>query len=348
MLKQLNERAQAILKMVVEEYVVTGEPLGSRRISRKLEQKLSSASVRNVLADLQDAGLVCSPHTSAGRLPTYAGLRLFVEGILESGNIDENDRHSIEKMCFLENLSVHELMTRAAQIMAGLSRCAGLVAVPTGELTLKHLEFVPLNLNKVMAVIVMQNGVVENIVFDMPIGIPTVALIEAGNYLSTKMSGYPLSQAMQEVRKDIASRRQLLSEKTQAVVDTGLARFADHQAGQDCLLIVSGQKNLLEQIGGMQELEQIRCLFEMLESKENMLKILESLEQGEGVRIFIGAENELFSLSGCSMVTASHRDSNNRVVGTLGVIGPSRMNYARIIPMVDYTTKVIDHMGKQV
>ncbi len=354
MLKQLNDRARTILEMIVEEYLDTGEPLGSSSISKRMQEQLSPASVRNVLSDLQEYGLIHAPHISAGRLPTDSGLRLFVEGILENGNPDESDRQAIEeavlKQNFNENLSANEIMAKAADMMAGLSYCAGLIAVPTSELVIRHLEFVPLSQAKLMAVVVLEGGMVENIVLDMPQGLPMTALLEASNYLSTKMSGYPLSQAMQIVRTDIKTQRELLDSKTKAVVESGLAVMAERQSEQDNFLIISGQKNLLDQVSGMEELEQVRSLFAILESKENLLKVLESLDKGNGVRIFIGAENEFFPLAGCSMITASYSrgDSESNIIGTVGVIGPSRMNYARIIPLVDYTTKVIDRMIKQV
>ena len=358
MLKQLNDRARTILEMIVEEYLDTGEPLGSSSISKRMDASLSPASVRNVLADLQQYGLIHAPHVSAGRLPTDSGLRLFVEGILQSGNPDETDRKAIEQAVseqnLNENLSANEIMTRAANMMAGLSYCAGLIAVPTGELIIRHLEFVPLSQSKLMAVVVLEGGMVENIVLDMPAGVPMTALVEASNYLSTKMSGYPLSQAMQIVKTDIQTQRELLDNKTKSVVESGIATLAQRHSEQDNFLIISGQKNLLDQVSGMEELEQVRSLFAMLESKENLLKVLESLNSGDGVRIFIGAENEFFPLAGCSMITASYSSSysggegEGNVIGTVGVIGPSRMNYARIIPLVDYTTKVIDRMIKQV
>lgn len=355
MLKQLNQRAYTILDMIVEEYLNTGEPLGSRNISKRMDEQLSPASVRNVLASLQNYGLIHAPHVSAGRLPTDSGLRLFVEGILQSGNPDENECKAIEKAIaeqeLSQNLSTSEVMTRAANMMAGLSYCAGLVSVPMGNLDIRHLEFVPLSQHKLMAVVVLEGGMVENIVLNMPQGVPMTALIEASNYLSTKMSGYPLAQAMQIVKEEIKNRREILDTKTKQVVESGLATLAKHQSEQDNFLIISGQKNLLDQVSGMQELEQIRSLFAILESKENLLKILESLDKGDGVRIFIGSDNELFSLAGCSIITASYSSTNKegaKTIGTVGVIGPSRMNYARIIPLVDYTTKIIDRMIKQV
>lgn len=343
MIAELNERSRGILKLVVESFVETGEPVGSRTLSRKLDLGLSPATIRNAMADLEDAGLLYSPHTSAGRLPTDMGVRLFVDGLLQSGDLSSEDRDAIEDHCASAGRSVTGLLEEASNLMSGLSRCAGLVTAPKTDGILKHIEFVPLGPGRALVVMVTEAGMVENRVIDLPIGLPSSALVEATNYLSARLVGHSLTEARDAIAKEISQHRALVDDLTTKVVEAGLATWADVARG-DGVLIVSGQSNLLEDVTAVADLERIRALFGVLEAKENLHKLLGLAEGADSAQIFIGAENDLFSLAGCSMIVAPYTDGDRHIVGAIGVIGPTRMNYARIIPMVDYTAKVVGRL----
>ena len=335
----LNERAREILRLIVENYVDTGEPIGSRTISRRLNMSLSPASIRNVMADLEELGLLFAPHTSAGRLPTHAGLRLFVDGLLELGNLSPEERESISGQCAAAGRSVEEVFGEATTILSGLSRCAGLVIAPKIDAPLKHIEFIGLDQTRGIAVTVTQDGMVENRVIELPPGLPLASLREASNYLNARVAGQTLQEAGELIRREIAEHRTELDALAERVVEAGIAAWSENSSR--ATLVVRGQHNLLEDIQAGEDLERIRAIFELLETKEGMLRLLELTEGGEGVRIFIGAENTLFSMSDCAAVVATFRNSQQKIIGAVGVIGPTRLNYARVIPMVDYTSKVI-------
>ena len=341
-LRDLDERSREILRHIVDAYVETGAPIGSRTLSRKLGMGLSPATIRNVMADLEDLGLLFAPHTSAGRLPTDLGLRLFVHGLLERGNLTEDERAQIDGQCAAAGRSMRDVLAEASAMLSGLSRCAGLVLAPKADSALKHLEFVSLGPGRALVVIVFSNGTVENRIIDVPMGLPASSLVEAGNYLAARLVGRTMAQAAADIREELASHRAELDQLTERVVELGLASWAEDAAGS--ALIVRGQGQLLEDIGGAEDLERIRQLFQVLEAKESMAKLLTLSEMAEGVRIFIGAENELFGLAGCSMIVAPYGNDREGLVGALGVIGPTRIDYARIIPTVDYTAKVIGRM----
>lgn len=347
MITALNERSREILRHIVEAYVETGEPIGSRTLSRKLEIGLSPASIRNVMADLEDEGLLYAPHTSAGRLPTDRGMRLFVDGLLQSGQLSADDRRTIEDQCAASGRSVTQVLEEASNLMSGLSRCAGLVMAPKNEGGLKHIEFIPLGPGRALVVMVTEAGMVENRVIDLPLGLPSSALFEATNYLAARLVGQSLEDARAVIAQEIETHRAQIDTLTAKVVNAGLATWSDVSAGNG-VLIVSGQSNLLEDVTAVADLERIRTLFSALEGKENLSKLLDATDGADGVQIFIGAENELFSLAGCSMIVAPYgRDGgagDNTIVGAIGVLGPTRMNYARIIPMVDYTAKVVGRL----
>jgi heat-inducible transcriptional repressor len=341
---QLNERSREILRLVVDAYVATGEPVGSRTLSRRMGIALSPATIRNVMADLEELGLLYAPHTSAGRLPTEAGLRLFVHGLLELGDLGQDERKSIESQCAAAGRSLPELLEEASSLLSGLSRCAGLVMAPKQDKPLKHIEFVSLGPGRALVVIVDDDGIVENRIVEVPLGMPPSSLIEASNFLAARLVGRTLAEAKEKIQRELEEHRSQLDALTQRVVETGLARWTnedDSGAGTGGYLIVRGQANLLDDVTALADLERIRALFEALETKEALLRLIDATSQAEGVQIFIGAENELFSLAGCSMVIAPYSNSRNMIVGAIGVIGPTRINYARIIPMVDYTAKVI-------
>jgi heat-inducible transcriptional repressor len=342
MISELDERSRLIFKQIVDAYVTTGEPIGSRTLSQRLNSSLSPATVRNVMADLEDAGLLFSPHASAGRMPTDAGIRLFVNGLLQVGNLSQEERESIEGQCHVEGTSVEGLLKEVTTVLSGLSHCAGLVTAPKTDVPLKHIEIVSLSPGRGLVVLVTENGIVENRIIELAYDLPPSALIEASNFLSARMVGRTIVEATGQIMAELDQHRANLDTLTQSVVASGLASWAGGDVGGT--LIVSGQANLLEDVRAASDLEQIRSLFEALETKETMLKLLTLADGAEGVQIFIGSDNQLFGLSGCSMIVGSYRDGREQVVGAIGVVGPTRMNYARIIPMVDYTAKLVGRL----
>lgn len=342
MVLELNERSRTIFRHVIDAYVETGEPVGSRTLARRLDGALSPATIRNVMADLEDAGLLFAPHTSAGRLPTDAGLRLFVDGLLEVGNLSEDERKTIESQCAGTSLSLEELLEDATAALSGLSQCAGLVMAPKAESPLRHVEFVNLSPGRALVVLVTESGFVENRIIETPPGLPPSALVEATNYLGARLVGHTLSEAIDRIKAEIATHQTELDDLTARVVEAGLATWAGGESGGS--LIVRGQAHLLDDVTAIADLEHIRALFAALETKETMIKILGLADSAEGVQIFIGADNNLFNLAGCSMIVASYNNPSQKIVGAIGVIGPTRINYARIIPMVDYTAKLIGRM----
>jgi len=343
MIAELNERSREILRHVVEAYVQTGEPVGSRTLSRRLGLPLSPATIRNVMSDLEEFGLLYAPHTSAGRLPTEQGLRLFVDGILQVGALTKDERTSIDSQCKVSGRSMPQVLEEASALLSGLSHCAGLVMAPKQDLRLKHIEFVNLGPGRALAVMVDERGCVETRVIDLPLGMPASSLVEASNFMAAKLVGRTLSEARKEIFDEIRNQKNQLDELTGKVVEAGLATWS---AGSDSsgVLIVRGQANLLEDVNAIADLEHIRALFEALETKEALIKLLDAADLAEGVQIFIGAESALFTLAGASMIIAPYASSEEKLVGAIGVIGPTRMNYGRIIPMVDYTAKLISRI----
>lgn len=341
---RLSERSRAILRQIVDSYLATGEPVGSRNLSRALPMVLSPASIRNVMSDLEQAGLIYAPHTSAGRLPTQSGLRLFVDGLLEVGNIADDERRQIEaQIAVKRSRSLDHVLAEAGELMSGLSRCAGVVLAEKQDTRLKHIEFVALEPTKALVVIVGEDQNVENRIIDIPAGLPPSALTEAANYLNAHIRGLTIADALAAVEAELGSARAELDQLTQKVITAGLAEWSGSVADRKSL-IVRGQANLLQNVNALEDLERIRQLFDDLETKRDLVQILGLAEQAEGVRIFIGSENKLFSLSGSSLIVAPFHDSEQKIVGVLGVIGPTRINYARIIPMVDYTAKLVSRL----
>ena len=334
----LNARAREILRLVVDAYVESGEPVGSRTLARKLNT-LSPATIRNVMSDLEKAGLLYAPHISAGRLPTGAGLRLFVNGLLQQGGLAAEERATIEAQCAVKNRSLPDLLSEATTLLSGLSGCAGLVVAPKTDRPLKQIEFVGLGHGRALVVLVTEDGVVENRVIDVPADIPVSALTQAANYLNARLAGRTLEDAQAAIRQEILERKTELDTLTTGLVEAGLAVWAGGGTGQ---LIVRGQSNLLGanligDAGGAAGLERLRGLFEALETRETLLKLVEIAGRADGVQIFIGAENALFDHTGCSVIVTPYTNRNEEIVGAIGVIGPMRLNYARIIPLVDYT-----------
>lgn len=339
----LDARSATILREVVEEYVASGEPVGSRTLSRRLGLPLSPATIRNVMASLTEAGLLFSPHTSAGRLPTEAGLRLFVDGLLQFGSLSEEEQAGIGRTLEARGRSLQETLTEASALLSGMSDAAGLVVAPKSESGIKHIEFVALGANRALVVLVGTDGRVENRVMETPLGMPASALVEAANYLNARLTGATLPDLRQRVGAEITENQHMLDQLTAEVVESGLAIWGggDERGGT---LIVRGQGKLLADVDGQERLQAIQALFDRLETQETMLRLLELAENSEGVRIFIGAESGLFGSSGMSMVVAPARNETNRIVGAIGVIGPKRINYGRIIPVVDYTARFLGEM----
>jgi len=339
---ELDERSREIFREIVETYMDTGAPVGSRTLSRRVGLSLSPASIRNVMADLEAVGLLYAPHTSAGRLPTERGLRMFVDGLLEIGDLTEEERASIEVRCRQGHSSLAEMLNRASEALSGLSHCAGVVVVPKVDAPLKHIEFVNLDAGRVIVVIVFESGMVENRVIEIPPGMPPSVLIEATNYLNDRMRGRTFQDAKRIIEQEMQTRQAELDTLTNRLVEAGLATWGGGSNGGT--LIVHGRAHLLHDVQAVGDLERIRQLFDDLESAREFGSLLQQTQEAEGVRIFIGSENRLFSLSGSSMIVAPYGDSRQRVVGAIGVIGPTHLNYARIIPMVDYTAKVIGRL----
>ena len=338
----LDARSAAVLREVVEQYVETGEPVGSRTISRRLPGNLSAATIRNVMADLTDSGLLFAPHTSAGRLPTDQGLRLFVDGLLHFGDLTEDERSSITATLAAAGRSLEDTLAEASTMLSGLSAAAGLVLAPKAEGALRHIEFVPLGSGRALVVLVAADGHVENRVIEIPAGVPPSALQQASNYLNARLSGRPLLELREYVAGEMAANRTELDTLSAQVVEAGLATWTGEGRGGS--LIVRGQAKLLSDVTQIESLAAIQALFERLEAQETMLRLLELAEQSDGVRIFIGADSGLFGTSGVSMVVAPARGEGGRIVGAIGVIGPTRINYGRIIPVVDYTARVIGRL----
>lgn len=347
MIAELNERARTILRLIVDAFLETGEPVGSRTLSRMLgvagNEVLSPASIRNVMADLEEVGLLAAPHTSAGRLPTEAGLRLFIDGILEVGNLGAEERKALESRSAASGKNLNQTLEEMTGALSGLSSCAGLVVVPKAEArTLKQIEFVSLSPNQALVVLVSEGGLVENRVIELPFSIPPSSLTMAANFINAHLAGRSLSEVHDAVQEEISKKRSEVDALTAKVVQAGLAIWSKEESGG--YLIVRGQSKLLEDVSAVQDLERIRGLFEALEARETMLRLLDATHAAEGVQIYIGAENRLFAGSGCSMIVSPYTNGQEKVIGAIGVIGPMRMNYARIIPMVDYTAKLIGRM----
>ncbi|HLV83836.1 MAG TPA: heat-inducible transcriptional repressor HrcA [Devosia sp.] len=344
-LSVLNARSQDIFRRIVERYLDTGAPVGSRDLSRMLQGGLSPASVRNVMADLEDLGLIAAPHTSAGRAPTQEGLRFFVDAMLEVGSINEVERSQIaQSIQGQQQGQVEDVLTEASQLLSGLSQGAGVVITAKADMVLRHLEFVRLDATRAMAILVGEDGQVENRIMDIPAGLTASALAQASNFIAHHVVGRTLTEARKVLAAQRAEQRAELDELTQKLVDAGIATLSQNAPSSTPTVIVRGRANLINDTMASDELLRMRQLFDELESKDGLLDLLGDADKAQGVRIFIGSENKLFSLSGSSVILSPYKDANDKVVGVLGVIGPTRLNYARIVPVVDYTAHVITAM----
>lgn len=340
----LVDRQREVFRRLVEAFISSGDPVGSRTLSQILPVSLSPASIRNVMADLEAMGLLYAPHTSAGRVPTERGLRLFVDGMLEIGDLTTDERSAIETRIAGTGRAMEDVLTQATTMLSGLSRCAGLVVAAKQDSVLKHIEFVSVSPGRALVIMVTEDGQVENRLMAVPTGLPVSALTEATNYLNARLRGHSLETARKEIFDDLEAEKNELDQLTAKIVAEGLATLSDPAQGEDKVLIVRGASHLLDSLEAQSDLERIRTLFEEIERKNELISLLELAGQGDGVRIFIGSENRLFGLSGSSIVAAPYTNAQGKVVGVVGVLGPTRLNYARIIPMVDHTAKVIGRL----
>jgi heat-inducible transcriptional repressor len=343
-LAQLDERSREIFRQIVDSYLATGEPVGSRHVARLIPMTLSPASVRNVMADLEALGLIYAPHTSAGRLPTELGLRFFVDALLEIGDLPVEERRRIEaEVKAARGDTLETVLGEASQLLSGLSRGAGVVMAHKTDAPLRQIEFVQLEPGRALVVLVTEDGQVENRLLDLPPGVSTANLVEASNFLNARIRGKTLADLRGELERALAAARAELDALTQRIVAAGLASWSGGDLSER-KLIVRGHAKLLEDLKAAADLERVRLLFDDLETKRAVIELLGKAESAEGLRIFIGSENKLFSLSGSSTIVAPYRDGAGRIVGVLGVIGPTRLNYARVIPMVDYTARVVSEV----
>jgi heat-inducible transcriptional repressor len=340
-INEMSDRARDVFRLVVESYLESGAPVGSRTISRTSTLNLSPASIRNVMQDLEETGLLAAPHTSAGRVPTDSGLRLFVDGIMQVAEPRAEDRAAIEKLVDRGG-PIEEAISNATAALSGLSACAGIVLVPKEEPALKQLAFVPLSSRQAVAVVVGGDGSVENRVIDLPPGVTASTLVEAGNYVSARLSGLTLREAQARLAEELRAGQAALDTVAQELIARGLALWSEDGARRP-VLIVRGQANLIDETAAA-DLERVRQLLDELEGKEEIARLLDRARAGASMKIFIGSENELFALSGSSVIAAPYRGADGRLVGVVGVIGPTRLNYARVVPMVDFTAKTLSRL----
>lgn len=346
MFPELNQRSRDILKRIVDAYMASGEPVGSRAVAQALGMSLSPATIRHVMADLEGQGLLHAPHISAGRVPTEAGLRFFVDGILEIGDLAAEEKKSLEARCAAQGKNLADVLSRATDTLAGLTSCAGLVLAPKVDRPLKQIEFVALGPGRVLVVLVTEDGLVENRVIDAPLAMDASTLMLANAYLNRRLAGRRLAEVKQEIEAELEAQRAEVDAIAGRLVSAGLAVWAGGGASSGGQLLIRGQSHLLEDVTALADIERIRQLFEDLETEEVMARMLERARGAEGVQIFIGAQNGLFAHAGCSVIVAPYKNASEQVVGAIGVIGPLRMNYARIIPMVDYTANLVGKIVK--
>ncbi len=344
----LGDRPREVFRHLVEAFISNGEPVGSRTLSQRLPLALSPASIRNVMADLESMGLLYAPHTSAGRAPTEKGLRLFVDGLLEVGDLAPDERVAIEARMTGSGRALEDVLTQATSMLSGLSNCAGLLVSSKQDSPLKHIEFTAIGPGKALVVMVSEDGQVENRLIDTPLGLPGSAMQEASNYLNARLRGKTLDSARAQVLAELDGERAELDVLTAKIVAEGLATLSMPVNGSrnidEKVLIVRGTSHLLDSVEAQADIERVRTLFEDIERKNDLIRLLELAKDGDGVRIFIGSENRLFSLSGSSIIAAPYANAAGKVVGVIGVLGPTRLNYGRIIPMVDHTAKVVGRL----
>lgn len=342
-LTEMNDRSREVFRRVVESYLNSGDPVGSRTLTRTMTEKLSAATIRNTMQDLEFLGLLDSPHVSAGRIPTQLGLRMFVDGLMEVGTIDDQDRAKIESSMGRDDGNVTSLLDQVGAALSGITRSASLVLAPKQETAIKHIEFVSLSPDRALVVLVFADGHVENRLFTPPPGQTPSSMREAANFLNAIAEGHRLSELRPLIAAEIARHRQEIDSLARDLVENGLALW-ENAGERGERLMVRGQANLIEAGGESLNLDRIRTLFDDLERKRDIADFLEMTDTGEGVRIFIGSENKLFSLSGSTLVVSPYMNADRKIIGAVGVIGPTRLNYGRIVPIVDYTAQLVGRM----
>ncbi len=343
LMSDLNDRSREVFRRVVEGYLASGDPVGSRTLSRTMSEKISAATIRNVMQDLEYLGLLGSPHTSSGRIPTQIGLRLFVDGVLEVGEVASEDRDKIDATFGQNQPDVTAMLDLVGSTLSGITQGASLVLTPKHEAPIKHIEFVSLSAERALVVLVFADSHVENRVFTPPPGQTPSSMREAANFLNALAEGKTLSELRQSVTAQIKSRRQEIDALARELVEAGLVLW-ENAGEQSERLIVRGRSNLLDGSSEAKDFDRIRNLFDDLERKRDIAEFLELTEDGEGVRIFIGSENKLFSLSGSSLVVSPYMNADRKIIGAVGVIGPTRLNYGRIVPIVDYTAQLVGRL----
>ncbi|RVV98026.1 heat-inducible transcriptional repressor HrcA [Mesobaculum littorinae] len=343
LLTEMSDRSREVFRRVVEGYLEHGEPVGSRTLTRTLSEKVSAATVRNVMQDLEFMGLLDSPHTSAGRVPTQAGLRMFVDGLLEVGDLSSQDQEMIDQTLGQDGSGVGALLDRVGSALSGVTRGASLVLAPKHEAPIRHIEFVSLAPDRALVVLVFADGHVENRVFRPPAGQTPSSMREAANFLNALAEGRTVTELRSRIEREITLRRRELDALAAELVESGAAIWENEGQSYE-RLIVRGRANLLADKTQVEEVERIRSLFDDLERKRDIAEFLELTDEGEGVRIFIGSENKLFSLSGSSLVVSPYMNADRKIIGAVGVIGPTRLNYGRIVPIVDYTAQLVGRL----
>ena len=339
-LAEMNDRSREVFRRVVESYLASGDPVGSRTLTRAMQEKVSAATIRNVMQDLEYLGLLDSPHVSAGRIPTQRGLRMFVDGLLEIGSVSTEDREKIDASLGASESDVSSLLDRVGATLSGITHGASLVLSPKREAPIRHIEFVSLATDRALVVLVFADGTVENRVFTPPPGQTPASMREAANFINALAEGRTLTDLRHTMGADIARRRQEIDQLARDLVESGLALWENAGEPHE-RLIVRGRANLIDGPTEAQDIDRIRTLFDDLERKRDIAQFLDLTEQGEGVRIFIGSENKLFSLSGSSLVVSPYMNADRKIIGAVGVIGPTRLNYGRIVPIVDYTAQLV-------
>jgi heat-inducible transcriptional repressor len=338
---ELTARARDVFRIVVESYLGSGAPVGSRTISKLGTMNLSPASIRNVMQDLEELGLLAAPHTSAGRMPTQTGLRLFVDAMMQAAEPTADERAAIEARVQTGG-PIENALAAASSALSGLSSCAGLVLVPPREARLKQFSFVPLSEQQALMILVGSDGLIENRVIDLPSDMTPSALVDAGNFMTARLSGLSLAEAAAAIEREIKGERAALDTAAQDLIRRGLAIWATDNA-QRPVLIVRGAANLIDESTAA-DLDRVRQLLDEIEGHEEISRLLNSAREGAATKVFIGAENNLFALSGSSVIAAPYHGRDGRVVGVVGVIGPTRLNYARVVPMVDFTAQTLTRL----
>ena len=339
-IQEMNERSRIVFRNLVDSYIETGEPVGSQTLANTLAEEISPATIRNVMQDLEVLGLLDSPHVSSGRIPTQQGLRLFVDTLLEIGEISNKEQEIIDYSIKEDPKNLSNILMRAGSVLSGLTKSASLVLAPKIEAPIKHIEFVSLSPERALAVLVTADGMVENRVFEPPLGQTQSDFREAANFMNAYAKGLTLSELREVMEREVSKRKLEIDKIAAQLVKDGLAVW-DGKDTDNSRLIVRGRANLIDGTTAEDDFEKIRELFDDLERKQDIANFINLTEKGEGVRVFIGSENKLFSLSGSSLVISPYMNSEHKIIGAVGVIGPTRLNYGKIVPIVDYTAQLV-------